>query len=545
MTVTGLDVVELCDDFETSASHIELRPWQWLFLHAIDGRMEVRNVAAACGVEVPTAIAFVEEVHASGLLRVVSISLADYRTSKGSTPMAFAPVETAPVESASGSVVTAGDHFSSTDVLPAYERPIPAWMMEPQPPVEYEHEPVIEHEEAPAASEEPAVLAAHADDCSPQEEHVVAEDHAVAGDSAVTEQYAAYEEHAAAEDHPAHDEHAVAEEHGLTEAYGASEGHTAPEVHGFSEENAVAEDQAVAEAHAGYEPAVSSGHGEFADLLAGPVAHDEAPMPEALPDEAALAFMHEDATASQVVADLVARHHETSYSEHEYFTASTAPAEEEAAPEHEPHYASEHADYTSAHTPEDFAAEVPSEYAAHAPDYTENYAEPVAHVEPEPEVAHSNGRSTAWEPLSLVAHVDEETAPLEHDSFRDPSMPEGVSIWLSHGSSSGVYEPELEEKGSVSFSLSPEDAPDMHPIATDSPSSAPREHVEPVAASAEIAPKPIYQAPSQDVAGVYSAAQEPTNGHIDNLPAAQPSGGTTTADIVGSLISRALTFRIK
>jgi hypothetical protein len=258
--------------------------------------------------------------------------------------------------------------------------------------------------------------------------------------------------------------------------------------------------------------------------------------------------MHEEATASQAVADLVARHHESSYSEHEYFTASTAPAEAEpvaeAPPEHEPYDASDNApDYTPAYAAE-HSTESALDYATeHVPDYTENYAEPVAHVEPEAEVAHSNGRSTAWEPLSLVTHVDEDTAPLEHDSFRDPSMPEGVSIWLSHGSSGGVYDPEMEEKGSVSFSLSPDDGPDTHPIASDASPDVPREHVEPAAAPA--AATPSYQSPSQDVAGVYSAAKEPTNGHIDNLPAAQPSAGTTTADIVGSLISRALTFRIK
>jgi hypothetical protein len=528
MIVTGLDLVELSHDFESSAAHIDLRPWQWHFLHAIDGRMEVRNVAAACGVDLSAAIAFVEEVHASGLLRVITISLADYRSANASAPVALVAVETA-----TEPVGTTGDHFSSTEMLPAYEHPVPAWMMEPQPPIEYEHEPVLAHEEIAEAAEE----------------HPVTGEYAFGGQAA-SEEYSAAKEFAVAED-PV------------------------------------------------YEPDVASGPGEFADLLGDPVAHDEAPQHEAVPDEAALAFMHEEATASQAVADLVARHHETNYSQHDYFTASTAPAQEEpvseASPdhtaedvthdapeptpeyvaEHAPEYVAEHApEYVAEHTPEydahaqeyvaehapehlaehapehvaehapDYVAEHAPEYAAeHALDYTENYAEPVAQVEPEPEVAHGNGRSTAWEPLSLVAHVDED-APVEHDSFRDPSMPDGVSIWLSHGSSTGVYETAAEEKGSVSFSLSPDDAPDMHPIATDAPGVAQHEHGDPVAAPAA-PPAPTYQAPSQDVAGVYSATKEPTNGHIDNSPVAQPGTGTTTADIVGSLISRALTFRIK
>jgi hypothetical protein len=482
MTVTGLDVIELSSDFEASSTHIELRPWQWHFLHAIDGRMEVRNVAAACGVELAAAIAFVEEVHASGLLRVVAISLAEYRSTNGTAPATLAAVEVV------HEPVTADDHFSSTDVLPAYEHPIPAWMMEPQPPIAYEHEPAIEHEEESPVAQEPLAREAHA----VAADHVVAESHFVPEDAEAHEGLGVHDHVATHEDVVSHD-YAAADDDARTEEFVA-----------------VREHAPVDEAE--YEPVVSSGHAEFADLLADPVVHEDGVANEASPDHAALAFMHEDATATRAVDDLVAQHHETSYSEHEYFTSSTAPQVEDPA--------------------------------EHVHDYTDNYAEPVAEAEPETEVAHGNGRSAAWEPLSLVAHVDEESTPLESDSFRDPSMPEGVSIWLSHGSSSGVYEPESEEKGSVSFSLSPDDGPDTHPIAANAAIVSPREYVEPAAPPAPIS-DPSYQAPSQDVAGVYGAAKEPTNGHIDNLPAAQPGTGTSTADIVGSLISRALTFRIK
>jgi hypothetical protein len=192
----------------------------------------------------------------------------------------------------------------------------------------------------------------------------------------------------------------------------------------------------------------------------------------------------------------------------------------------------------------------------------EYHAEPVAeyHAEPvaETETASSNGHSVAWETSSLAAS-DERLASHDDDAFRDSDVPEGISIWLSHNTPVAEPEPESHEKGSVSLSFSFDDMPDVLSNA-DVPFVAGQHPEQAVTTVAEHAnPGPSIETPPEQPeasrtstmpenppAGVYSSSNG-TSKHVNGTPAPAPapSGNSATADIVGSLISRALTFRIK
>ncbi len=79
MTVSPIDVIERSDQFETAAADRELRPWEWAFIHAVDGRMRLQEVAELCGLDLPTARELVREQTEAGLLHVVTMTLDEYR----------------------------------------------------------------------------------------------------------------------------------------------------------------------------------------------------------------------------------------------------------------------------------------------------------------------------------------------------------------------------------------------------------------------------------------------------------------------------------
>jgi hypothetical protein len=203
-------------------------------------------------------------------------------------------------------------------------------------------------------------------------------------------------------------------------------------------------------------------------------------------------------------------------------------------------------------------AEYHAEPVADAEPVAEYHAEPVAEYHAEPEVASSNGHSVAWESSSFDA-VDGRHAAHDESGFRDSDVPEGISIWLSHNSPVAEPQPESHEKGSVSLSFSLDDMPEVLSNADVPFVPAHSEHAAaPVAEyanpSPSIEPKPEQPAarestmPENPPAGVYSSngtSKPRVNGTPAPAPAPAPSSTSATADIVGSLISRALTFRIK
>ena len=74
-----LDTIARTGDFDDRAAAIHLRPWQWLFLLAADGRTRLDDLARGCGIEFETAADLVHESEALGLIEVVTQTLEDYR----------------------------------------------------------------------------------------------------------------------------------------------------------------------------------------------------------------------------------------------------------------------------------------------------------------------------------------------------------------------------------------------------------------------------------------------------------------------------------
>lgn len=74
-----LDTIARTGDFDDRAAAIHLRPWQWLFLLAADGRTRLDDLARGCGIEFETATDLVHESEALGLIEVVTQTLEDYR----------------------------------------------------------------------------------------------------------------------------------------------------------------------------------------------------------------------------------------------------------------------------------------------------------------------------------------------------------------------------------------------------------------------------------------------------------------------------------
>jgi hypothetical protein len=91
------DTIARTGDFDDRAAAMHLRPWQWLFLLAADGRMRLDDLARECGLEFETAADLVHETEALGLIEIVTQTLEDYRASHATVaPASALPAFTAP-----------------------------------------------------------------------------------------------------------------------------------------------------------------------------------------------------------------------------------------------------------------------------------------------------------------------------------------------------------------------------------------------------------------------------------------------------------------
>ncbi len=73
------DTIARTHDFDDLAATMHLRPWQWRFLLAADGRTQLDDLAHGCGIEFETAADLVHETEALGLIEIVTQTLEAYR----------------------------------------------------------------------------------------------------------------------------------------------------------------------------------------------------------------------------------------------------------------------------------------------------------------------------------------------------------------------------------------------------------------------------------------------------------------------------------
>lgn len=86
------DTITRTGDFDDRTATMHLRPWQWRFLLAVDGRTRLDDLARGCGIEFETAADLVHETVGLGLLEIVTQTLEDYRAMQApaAEPSAFA-----------------------------------------------------------------------------------------------------------------------------------------------------------------------------------------------------------------------------------------------------------------------------------------------------------------------------------------------------------------------------------------------------------------------------------------------------------------------
>jgi hypothetical protein len=456
MNVSGLDVIARSNDFEAAATRFELRPWQWNFLHALDGHAELRDLAAQCGLDVDAAISFVKESEETGLVRVVSMSLLDYRAWSG-------------VADAATAVVPASeDHFSTSDSLGGYATTVPSWMI------------------APAHYDEPTDNGQA--EWTPDFHNIAPAD--------------------VQDDEPAADVH-----------------HDEPvaEVH---------HDEPVAEVHHD-EPVAEDAHDEWV-----PEFHQDAPVEEAAHDEWLPEF-HQDAPVAET---------------HDEEPVAQDHAQEWSTYSHDTDAAQAVANLVGVHDADHAATEAAPE-AEHAP-------VSLSFGEPEPSAFSSNGHSydSTWEPMSLVTAVDPGPMPDEYEqhaeAHHEPEHDDMGGISISLGASPETVEPEAYDhtpvheaapSRGISFSLSPDMAAPWNDASPETHHDVPAEeshHDVPAAESHyDVPTEPHYDAPVAEHDAPIAEQSEAVAAHAE--PVTQSAETATTADIVGSLIARALTFRIK
>lgn len=94
-----LDTIARTGDFDDRAAAMHLRPWQWHFLLAADGRTRLDDLARGCGIDFDTAADLVHETEALGLIEVVTLTLEDYRGMHTTVaPASALPVLAAPMQ---------------------------------------------------------------------------------------------------------------------------------------------------------------------------------------------------------------------------------------------------------------------------------------------------------------------------------------------------------------------------------------------------------------------------------------------------------------
>ncbi len=97
------DTIARTADFDDRAAAMQLRPWQWRFLLAADGRTRLDDLAHASGIDSDTAVDLAHETENLGLIEIVAQTLAQYRESQRSlavanAPLTFAANASAPIE---------------------------------------------------------------------------------------------------------------------------------------------------------------------------------------------------------------------------------------------------------------------------------------------------------------------------------------------------------------------------------------------------------------------------------------------------------------
>lgn len=73
-----VDTITRTAEFDELAANMKLRPWQWAFLLAADGRTKLGELARSCGLEFDSATDLIHEAEALGLVQIVTLSLEAY-----------------------------------------------------------------------------------------------------------------------------------------------------------------------------------------------------------------------------------------------------------------------------------------------------------------------------------------------------------------------------------------------------------------------------------------------------------------------------------
>ncbi len=81
------DTIARTRQFHDRSAAMQLRPWQWHFLLAADGRTRLDDLALRCGIDFETAAALVHETEALGLLEIVALTLDEYRAALEDAPV--------------------------------------------------------------------------------------------------------------------------------------------------------------------------------------------------------------------------------------------------------------------------------------------------------------------------------------------------------------------------------------------------------------------------------------------------------------------------
>ncbi|GAC1543663.1 MAG: hypothetical protein NVS3B16_10370 [Vulcanimicrobiaceae bacterium] len=132
------DTIARSVDFDERAGGMELRPWQWDFLFAVDGRTKLSDLASACAIDLDTASELVHETQALGLVEIVTLSLEHYRAASAYVAPVIAAAPRAEVATdvhavSRKAVSLSFDAFPS--VLASLDTPAPEANVAPREPV--------------------------------------------------------------------------------------------------------------------------------------------------------------------------------------------------------------------------------------------------------------------------------------------------------------------------------------------------------------------------------------------------------------------------
>lgn len=110
------DIISRSLAFDERANDMQLRPWQWELLLAVDGRTRLDALARTCGIDLESACDLVRETEALGLVEIVTLTLEAYRASVAERGTSASVAIDPPVTQAAPrkTVSLSFDSFSST-----------------------------------------------------------------------------------------------------------------------------------------------------------------------------------------------------------------------------------------------------------------------------------------------------------------------------------------------------------------------------------------------------------------------------------------------